>query len=123
MEIQTNSHGTNLAIKFCILSDSEMRKIGFTDNNSDRWYYWKFKIFPHNLEISFDVTILKDGSDMWINVLDEDFLQPYDYQKMMDKTKRENCELPYLVNDWVESQMKYLQNTGVLNGHIKGEYI
>jgi len=122
----TNSHGTNVLIKAQTLPYEEMRKIGFTDYAKDRWYYCRLVKFPNNkkyrnFEISFNVTIPKDGSEMYIDVLDEDFCQPYDYQMMLrDSPLFEPC---LIVRDFVEEQMEHLQNSGVFSGHVKGEYI
>lgn len=121
-EIIVNSHSTNTEIKAHILSDEDMRLIGFTDLNPSKWYY--FRIVPNlgnGIEISFNVTIPKDGSDIEIITLDEDFLQPYDYQYILSRNP--NFEYAVKVHDFVEKQMAYLQNAGVLSGHRYGEYI
>ena len=59
--------------------------------------------------------------DLRIDILDEDFLQPYDYQTILKKNPENEVALEVEVN--VEKYMKYLQNCGVLSGHIEGEYI
>lgn len=72
-------------------------------------------------DISFNVSIPKDGSDIRIDVLDEDFCQPYDYQSMLHKNP--TFEPALIVYEQVEEFMEYLQSKGALSGHIKGEYI
>lgn len=122
--IETNSHGVNKLIKATILSDEEMREIGFTDFAKNRWYFGKNIKFPKSRfqpDISFDVTIPKDGSDINIEVIDEDFGQPYDYQYILEKTP--NFEPCLVIKEQVEDWMTYLQNKGVLSGHVYGEYI
>lgn len=121
-KVQVNSHGTNVAINAHILSDDEMYAIGFTDHNPKNWYY--YRMVPglgKGIEISFNVTIPKDGSDIEIITLDEDFLQPYDVFDILGKYPNLECALK--VRDFVEEQMKYLQDAGVLSGHHRGEYI
>lgn len=121
-EIIVNSHSTNAAIKAHILSDEEMYSIGFTDHDPSKWYY--FRIVPNlgkGINISFNVTIPKDGSDIEIITLDEDFLQPYDYQSILEHHPNLECALK--VRDFAESQMSYLQDVGVLYGHEYGDYI
>lgn len=125
-EIILNKNGVNAKIKANILSDSKMREIGFTDYAKHSWYFQRLIKFPkmkkyRGFEISFGVTIPKDGSDISIDVLDEDFLQPYDYQAMLSKNT--TFEPALIVNEQVEEWMKYLEDNGVLSGHIKGEYI
>ena len=126
MNIEVNSNGVNKLIKYNILSDEEMRDIGFTDYSKDSWYFCRTIKFPNTkryrgFDISFNVSILKDNSDIRIDVLDEDFCQPYDYQYMLDKTP--NFEPCLIVKEQVEDWMKYLQGKGVISGHVYGEYI
>lgn len=124
--IEVNSKGVNTAIKTQILSEEKMREIGFTDYSNDRWYFCKGIEFPKEkrysgFDITFNVSIPKDGSDFSIDVLDEDFLQPYDYQRMLNENP--NFEPCLIVKEQVEEWMAYLQDNGVLSGHNYGEYI
>lgn len=113
-------------VKYNILSDERMREIGFTDHSKDRWYFCRLIKFPNirryrGFEISFNVSIPKDNSAIQIDVLDEAFCQPYDYQHMLYKDPTfEPC---LIVKEQVEEWMKYLQDNGVLSGHVYGEYI
>ena len=125
-EFKTNSNGVNSLIKYNILSEEEMRDIGFTDYSKDTWFYERYVKFPkdkkyRNIEISFSVSIPKDGGDLRIDVLDEDFLQPYDYQRMLEGDNPP--AVAFIVDNFVEEQMEYLQEKDVLSGHLKGEYI
>ena len=127
MNVEVNSNGVNKLIKYNILSDEEMRDIGFTDYSKDSWYFCRTIKFPNTkryrgFDISFSVTIPKDNSDIRIDVLDEDFGQPYDYQYMLDKNPK-RFEPCLIVKEQVEEWMKYLQDKGVLSGHVYGEYI
>ena len=97
MSVEVNSHGVNKLIRYNILSDERMKYIGFKKNYyedtdheeySPYWWFTKFIEFPEekrwkSTEISFDVKIPKDGSDIGIDVIDMDFLQPYDYQYLL----------------------------------------
>lgn len=124
-DIKTNSHGVNAKIKGHILPESQMREIGFTDYAKDRWYFCRMIQFPkkkyRGLEISFSVTIPKDGSDIRIDVLDEDFCQPYDYQHFLSKNPQH--KISNIIKEQVEDWMEMLQEKGVLEGHVRGEYI
>ena len=134
-DIELNSHGVNKKIKAHILSDEKMKEIGFHKNYyegtkhekySPYWYFVKVIEFPEekkweNTEISFNVRIPKDGSDVNIMVLDEDFCQHYDYQYILDKNSEHTCA--NIVKEEVEKWMAYLQDAGVLSGHSYGEYI
>lgn len=135
MNVELNSNGVNKKIKAHILSDDEMREIGFhknyyegTDYEEYSPYWWFSKIikFPkeeryRNFEIDFDVKIPKDGSDLNIMVLDMDFCQIYDYQRILNRNQHNEAAL--IVKEQVEEWMAYLQEKGVLSGHEYGEYI
>jgi len=116
--MELNKYGVNACIKAHLLPDEQMRKIGFTDYLEGYWYFFR----DLGNEISFSVTINKaDAEDLCINILDEDYCQPYDYQKYL-KNIPEN-EFVIKIRDKVEYWMKYLQDESILSGHIKGEYI
>lgn len=126
MNIELNSKGVNKKIKAHILSDKEMRAAGFTDHNKSVWYFMRVLSFPKQkrykgFEITFNLSIPKDGSDISIDVLDEAFLQPYDYQYMLDKNKE--FEPALLVQEQVEKWMQHLKEKGILEGHEVGDYI
>lgn len=116
-EIKLNSRGTNAAIKGHILPAAEMRAIGFTDYDGASWYFCR-SVWE---EITFNCTIPKDGGDVEIITLDELFLQPYDYQHILEKSPRHIAASA--VRDKVEDYMEYLQHGGAISGHVKGEYI
>lgn len=121
--LKLNSNCVNVKIKANILSDDKMKEIGFTENTPGRLYFCRrlhIKDCPR-FEISFSVTIYRDGSDIRIDVLDEDFCQPYDYQHMLEENPKFSVALK--VKEEVEKWMKYLEDNGVLTGHIYGEYI
>lgn len=135
MDVELNSNGVNKSIKYNILSDERMKEIGFNKNYyegtdheeySPYWWFSRRIMFPKekvfgNIEIDFDVKIPKDGSDIDIMVLDMYFCQPYDYQYILDKNPKHKCA--NIVKEQVEMWMKYLQDNGVLSGHVYGEYI
>ena len=125
-KVEVNNNCVNAKIKAHILSEKEMKEIGFTDYSKTTWFFCRSIKFPkevryRNFDISFSLSIPKDGSDIRIDVLDEDFCQPYDYQSMLHKNP--TFEPALIILDQVEEHMKYLQSKGVLSGHIKGEYI
>lgn len=128
-KVELNSHGVNAKIKAHIFDDTRMREFGFTDYAKDRWYFCRGINFKDvkkkkglsNIDISFSVTIPKDGSDIRIDVLDEWFCQPYDYQYILEKDP--GHKIANIVKEQVEYWMEKLQEEGVLKGHVRGEYI
>jgi hypothetical protein len=126
-DVKLNKCGVNAKIKAATLSDVEMKNIGFTDYCKDRWYFCRTIKFPNTkryrgFDISFSVSINKNNPEnLRIDVLDEDFCQPYDYQMMLDKDSEFKPCL--IVKEQVEEWMKFLMDNGVLSGHEYVEYI
>jgi len=119
--LDLNSNGVNKKITANILSDDMMRKIGFSDLSPDNWFFIKTVHEDRFSSISFSVTIPKDGSDIRIDILDDAFGQPYDYQYMINRGGAP--EVAYKVATKVEYWMSYLKDAGVLEGHEEGDYI
>lgn len=123
--VEVNSNGVNIKIKANILSDDEMQKIGFTEYRKGYLHFGRMIQFPkeysRDIEISFGVTIPRDGSDIRIDVLDDAFCQPYDYQRILRDDP--NFKTALIVQEQVEKWMKYLEEAGVIQGHVYGEYI
>lgn len=117
LDIEVNSKGTNKAIKANVLSDEMMREIGFTSYNPNTWYFYK----DLGNEITFDVTIPKDGSDIEIATIDEEWGQYYDYQGILQR----NLQFEFALNikEKVEKWMTYLTEKGVIYGWNPGDYI
>ena len=115
---ELTANGNNAAIEAHVLDDAAMRRVGFTDRTERTWYFTR-TFRPYR--ISFNVAIDKATREVAIDVLDEDFLQPYDYQAMLSNDP--TCQPALDVERFVEGQMACLQNEGVLSGHVRGEYI
>ena len=119
-ELTVTKHGTNSKITARILSDDEMRAAGFRCNDGRSWTY--FSMIAPKQEISFTVDIDKSEPETPnIMVLDEDFCQPYDYQRFLED--RPNDPFLRSLQASVEQHMKKLETAGVLFGHVMGEYI
>ena len=115
-----NEHGVNAEISATILDDKKMRKAGFADNK-EKWFFHK-NVGNPKYDISFSVEIPKqDSGKLRIDVLDEDFGQPYDYQRIL----RNNPICIPALRVWidVEELMEQLKDAGIINGHVFGEYI
>ena len=126
-EIKLNDFGINSDIEATVLPRKEMREIGFTDNLASKWFFTRMIQFPKNkrykdFDISFNVSINKDNTkNLRIDILDEDFCQPYDYQYML--IQNPNFEPCLIIKEQVEKWMAYLKEKGVLTGHNVGDYI
>ena len=95
-------------IKINILPNEDMKRIGFTDYNPKYWYYMKLLIDS----ISFNLTINKQTLKYKIDILDENFLQPYDYQYILSINK--NNRFAREVKMLVDEQLKWLVDVGII---------
>lgn len=120
-DFKTRDNGTNAAIRAHVLSDKRMRELGFTDCAKDTWHFCRM-LHPKKYEISFNVSIKKNNpDDLRIDILDEDFLQPYDYQYMLSNGSTNKVALA--VKEQVDKLMMYLIDNGVLSNWQVGDYV
>jgi hypothetical protein len=115
--MKLDQNGLNAAINATVLPETRMREIGFTDHLETTWYY----CVRVGSGTSFNVSIPKDGGRLRIDVLDEDFGQPYDYQRILKS--HPNLAFAQEVKARVESQMATLSEAGVITGYTRGMYI
>ena len=125
-QICVNKNYVNAKIKGHILSEDDMKEIGFTDYDNKNWYFCRYLTVSNlkkykGIEITFNFTIPKNEDDIAIDVLDETFHQVYDYQLIL--ASNPHHEFARIVQKQVEDWMAYLQEKGVISGHIPGEYI
>ena len=110
-----NNRGQNANIKFGGVSEDTLKSLGFW-NNEDGWYL--HVVVCSEMDITFNISIVKSTKEVIIDVLDEEFLQPYDYQEMVGLNDIAN-EVHYKVQDC----MKILVDSGVIVGYRMGDYI
>lgn len=117
MTVKLDAKGLNAAIGSNLLPEVKMRELGFTDHSGSNWYFVQ-RVAD---DITFNLTIPKDGGRLSIEVLDEDFGQHYDYQAILKRSPK----LQYALNvkGGVELLMGRFVAQGVLTGWKKGMYI
>lgn len=109
-------------MKIKILSDKLMKEIGFNSvSDNSKWYLFE-RLKP---EISFNFTIIKDTEEFEIDILDESFLQPYDFQYILKRIPDHEFAHKFAseINDEVIKKMLYLQDKGVIEDYEVGDYI
>ena len=126
-EFPLTKYDNNANIKIHIFDDDIMRKARFTDYREGYWYYCR-DLRPLSHGISFNLSIKKDDPTDWrIDILDEDFCQPYDYQAMIDREiyDHENFDgiFHWKVDQQVTYEMEHLMRLGIISGWKKGDYI
>jgi len=95
-----------------------LSKYGFSNHHEPTLYFCKMLID----EISFSISIDKKSLEITnIDVLDENFLQPYDYQAILMRDT--SYKYAKMVFDKVDSVINKLQNDGVIEGYTRGMYI
>lgn len=96
-----------------------MSELGFTDRRKGYWYLCRRVSIDS--DVTLNVRIAKDGHDWQIDVLDECFCQPYDYQYLLSV----NPTLDYANNvaDECEKWYRRLSEWGLLSGWHEGMYV
>lgn len=116
-DVPLDRNHQNALIRANVLRDEEMRELGFTDCVKSTWYLCK-KVSD---DITFNVFIKKRTAAVKIEVLDEDFLQHFDYQNQIRGGRKDRYIL--LIHDKVQNYMAWLMRNRVIEGYRLGDYI
>lgn len=117
--VEINEHGNNAAIKVHILDDETMKLNGFRRfiSGEDNWWYFCKRVHK---DITFNMTIY-DSGEWHIDILDECFLQPYDYQAMYESGNYRPVVLTVMEN--VNEIMDSFVHKGIISGWKVGDYV
>lgn len=114
----------NANIVFGGASKEELLDFGFRELD-DSYYLCKY-LYCNN-EISFNITIYKENNKVKIYVLDENFLQPYNYQSILGREEKweyiKKDRYPYRTHVQVQNIMKELLDKNIIKGYTLGDYI
>ena len=114
--VPRNSRGQNANIKGHIVDDKTMKQHGFHyDAKYEQWNYVQC-LYD---EITLYIYISDDG--IIIDVIDEDFCQPYDYQKYLGN--KSDSRVPIIVHRQVQNKMKELMKAGIVTGYTLEDYV
>ena len=116
-DVPLDERGQNSNIKFHILDKETMNSYGF-DYTYERW------VFNVGLTdtISMNITISDEGEGL-IDILDDDFLQPYDFQSMIINDGDKVSSVAKTVQKKVYEIMEGLSFGGIISGWNVGDYI
>ena len=122
--VKINEHGNNAAIKVHILDDETMKLNGFKyfggvptrPQDVPHWYFCK----SVHEDITFNMTIYSED-DWRIDILDEWFCQPYDYQSMYERGNYRPVVLTVMEN--VNEIMESFLHKGIISGWKVGDYV
>lgn len=114
--IDVDNEGQNENLRFHIIDNILMKNIGFNHTNNE----WVLVDGIGSISINIVITDDLEGS---INVLDCDFLQPYDFQEMIiekgDNAPKLAIEIQYKLYTIFDSMKTF----GVLEGWEWGDYV
>lgn len=115
----TDENGLSLAIEFHVLPHDDMVAAGFRIPYKGANHYSLCRTVER--ETTFNVSVPTDGSRGRIDILDEMFCQPYDYQSIL----MDHPDHPFAnrVKARVDDEMEALVKAGVLSGWSRDDYI
>lgn len=113
-DVPLNARGNNVKLRGNVLDDVTMKANGFVQRYG-RWIL--YEILGNN--VSLNINVFCDV--LLIDVFDEQFLQPYDYQWIL----RNNPEsgIPLKIHSKVQATMKRLSDAGIIEGWVANDYI
>lgn len=94
-----------------------LKAYGFTNYDKPTLYMCK----GLELTITFNMSISIKTFKVEIDVLDNDFCQPYDYQYFLSKNP--NHEFARKIEKKVNAILAKLQADGIIEGYLEGMYI
>lgn len=116
-EVQLDENGLNNKIEGVILDESTMLSRGF--RRMLKGFYFGRTV---GCEITLNIHIYDDPNKrLTIDVLDEDFCQPYDYQRIISMDSA-NTVAPK-VKDRVDYWLEKLSREGIIVGFKRGMYV
>lgn len=114
-DVPLTEFGQNKNIKFHILDTDIMQSCGFRFFNN----HWFFCIGITDT-ISMIITI-EQNEEGKIDIMDDDFMQPYDFQSMINKGNPNNTVK--IVQKKVYEIMENLIKSKIITGWNRGDYI
>lgn len=117
-ELRANGTSANIQIGAGATIES-LLAYGFRKVGNDR------VVFTRELgcDICFYVTMnVRDLNDLKIDVIDDDFGQPYDYQLYL-MSSDEPVRVASAIYEKVETELKKLQEACIIEGHVRGNYV
>jgi len=116
-DVPLDERGQNKNIKFHILDEETMKSYGFGHSYGE-WIY--------NLGITDTISlniIITDDEEGRIDVIDDDFLQPYDFQSMIINMGDKAPNMAKITQKKVYEIMEGLVYGGIISGWNVGDYI
>lgn len=116
-DVPLDNRGQNANIKFHIKDEETMKSLGFGFTYGE----WLFSLGLTDT-ISLNIHILENEEGI-IQILDDDFLQPYDFQNMIIEKGNKAPSVAKKVQNEVYIIMCSLSANGIISGWSIGDYI
>lgn len=116
-DVPLDERGQNANIKFHVLNENTMKSYGF----GYTYERWVFNIGLTDT-ISINISISDEGEGL-IDILDDDFLQPYDFQSVIINMADKAPSVAKTVQKKVYEIMNNLIYAGIISGWNVGDYI
>ena len=116
-DVPLDERGQNANIKFHVLNKETMNSYGF----GYTYERWVFNVGITDT-ISMNITISDEGEGL-IDILDDDFLQPYDFQSMIINDGDNAPSIAKTTQKKVYEIMEGLVYGGIISGWNVGDYI
>lgn len=118
-DVPINKSGQNSNIKLNPnLEEKTLLDFGFVKEPTSE-FYMMLKL-TSDISFNIEIDILTNNVD--IEVLDESFLQPYDYQIIL-KNPNSIPKIAKIVHHKVQKIMKELVDSGIIEGYKENDYI
>lgn len=116
--MKLDENGLNAALTASSLaSRQDMRTLGFTDSSDGSWYLRR----GVGQDVTLNLYIPKNGSRFRLDIIDDNFLKPYNYQDVLKQSPHH--ELALEVQQSVEKALEFLSKVQIIHGFEKGMYI
>ena len=116
-DVPLDERGQNANIKFHVLDKETMNSYGF----GYTYERWLFNVGLTDT-ISMNIAISDDGEGL-IDILDDDFLQPYDFQSVIINNGNNAPTIAKITQKKVYEIMEGLVYSGIISGWNVGDYI
>lgn len=98
----------------------DFKKYGFTEHHKGYLYF--NRMLSKEYEISFSLSVrVRDMKLERVDILDENFCQPYDYQFYLEQNKNNKFALG--IKKKVDDRLLDMQEKGLIEGFTVGDYV
>lgn len=109
-DVPLNSRGNNANLRANVLDDQTIKSYGFNQG-----IYWEYL----GCGVTMYIKVSKDS--ICIDIIDDDFGQPYDYQVILRNDQNHKAALS--IHSKVQVTMKRLSDAGIIEGWVVNDYI